>query len=39
MKTARVKEVLSALVPHCEALDVSDENGPVRACHRYLDAR
>ena len=39
LKTGRVDEVLSALVPHREAPDVSDEQAPVRVCHRYLGAR
>ncbi len=39
LKTGRVEAVLSALAPHREALDVSDEQAPVRVCHRYLAAR
>jgi hypothetical protein len=39
LKTGRVDEVLRALVPHREALDVSDDQAPVRICHRYLDTR
>jgi hypothetical protein len=39
LKTGRVEEVLSALVPHREAHDVSDDQAPVRICHRYLSAR
>jgi hypothetical protein len=39
LKTGRVDEVLRALVPHREAPDVSDDQAPVRVCHRYLGAR
>jgi len=39
LKTGRADEVLKALVPHREALDVSDDQAPVRVCHRYLGAR
>lgn len=39
LKTGRAGEVLSALLPHRESLDVSDEQAPVRVCHRYLSAR
>ena len=39
LKTGRVDAVLSALLPHRESLDVSDEQAPVRVCHRYLNAR
>ncbi len=39
LKTGRVDAVLKALAPHCEGLDVSDDQAPVRVCHRYLDAR
>ena len=39
LKTGRVEAVLSALVPYREALDVSDDQAPVRVCHRYLSAR
>ena len=39
LKTGRAGAVLSALLPHREALDVGDEQAPVRLCHRYLDAR
>jgi hypothetical protein len=39
LKTGRADAVLSALFPHCESPDVSDEQAPVRACHRYLSAR
>ena len=39
LKTGRVEAVLSALAPHREALDVSDDQAPVRVCHRYLGAR
>ncbi len=39
LKTGRVEAVLDALAPHCEAPDVTDEQAPVRACHRYLGAR
>ena len=31
--------MLSALVPHREAPGVSDEQAPVRLCHRYLATR
>ena len=39
LKTGRAEAVLSALAPHREALDVSDEQAPVRVCHRYLLSR
>ena len=39
LKTGRAGEVLSALLPHIENLDISDEQAPVRVCHRYLSAR
>jgi hypothetical protein len=39
LKTGRVEAVLSALAPHREAPDVSDDQAPVRVCHRYLGAR
>jgi hypothetical protein len=39
LKTGRAGAVLSALLPHCESLDVSDDQAPVRVCHRYLSAR
>jgi hypothetical protein len=39
LKTGRASEVLGALAPHREALDVNDDQAPVRVCHRYLDAR
>ncbi len=39
LKTGRADEVLGALAPHLEAPETSDEQAPVRACHRYLGAR
>ena len=39
LKTGRVEAVLSALAPHREAPEVSDEQAPVRVCHRYLGVR
>lgn len=39
LKTGRPWAVTGALLPHCESLDVSDEQAPVRVCHRYLSAR
>jgi hypothetical protein len=39
LKTGRPGAVLTALVPHLEAPGASDENAPVRACYRYLEAR
>jgi hypothetical protein len=39
LKTGRTGEVLRALAPHREADDVSDDQAPVRVCHRYLAAR
>ena len=39
LKTGRADELLRALAPHREALDVNDDQAPVRVCHRYLDAR
>jgi hypothetical protein len=39
LKTGRADAVLRALLPHREAPGVSDDQAPVRVCHRYLDAR
>jgi hypothetical protein len=39
LKTGRVDEVLGALAPHREAPEMSDDQAPIRTCHRYLDAR
>jgi hypothetical protein len=39
LKTGRIDAVLSALFLHRESLDVSDDQAPVRVCHRYLSAR
>jgi hypothetical protein len=39
LKTGRADEVLRAMAPHREALDVNDDQAPVRVCHRYLGAR
>ncbi len=39
LKTGRLDEVLRALAPHREPPDTSDDQAPVRACHRYLSAR
>jgi hypothetical protein len=39
LKTGRADAVLSALAPHRENLDASDDQAPVRVCHRYLGAR
>ena len=39
LKTGRAGAVPNALLPHCESLDVRDEQAPVRVCHRYLSAR
>jgi hypothetical protein len=39
LKTGRVDAVFRALLPHREAFDVSDDQAPVRICHRYLSAR
>jgi hypothetical protein len=39
LKTGRLDEVLRALAPHREAPEASDDQAPVRVCHRYLDAR
>jgi hypothetical protein len=39
LKTGRVEEVLRALGAHCEPPGTSDDQAPVRACHRYLSAR
>lgn len=39
LKTGRLDAVLAALVPHLEAPEVSDEQAPVRVCHRYLGGR
>ena len=39
LKTGRADVVLRVLAPHREALDVNDDQAPVRVCHRYLGAR
>jgi len=39
LKTGRLDAVLQALAPDREAPGVSDDDAPVRACHRYLGAR
>jgi hypothetical protein len=39
LKAGRSDEVLRALAPHCEPPGTSDEQSPVRTCHRYLSAR
>ena len=39
LKTGRREEVLRALAPHCEPPGTSDDQAPVRTCHRYLSAR
>ena len=39
LKTGRVDDVLRALAPHREPPEVSDDQAPVRASHRYLSAR
>jgi hypothetical protein len=39
LRTGRAAAVLGALAPRCEAPAVSDDQAPVRACHRYLGAR
>ena len=39
LKAGRAGAVLKALLLHCESLDVSDEQAPVRVRHRYLSAR
>ncbi len=39
LKTGRLDEVLQALVPYCESPETSDDEAPVRACHRYLSGR
>ena len=39
LKTGRVEAVLRALEPHREAPDTSDDQAPVRVCHRYLSTR
>ena len=39
LKTGRVHAVLSALAPYSEAPEASDDQAPVRVCHRYLGAR
>jgi hypothetical protein len=39
LKTGRADDVLRTLLPHREAPDVSDDQAPVRTCHRYLSAR
>ncbi len=39
LKTGRLDAVLQALAPHREAPGVSDDQAPLRACHRYLGAR
>ncbi len=39
LKTGRPGEVLNTLVAHCEPTGTSDDQAPVRACHRYLSGR
>lgn len=39
LKTGRLDEVLRALVPYCEPPGTSDDEAPVRVCHRYLSGR
>jgi hypothetical protein len=39
LKKGRVGAVLGTLIRHREAPELSDEQAPVRVCHRYLDAR
>ena len=39
LKTGRADVVPGVLAPYREAPDVSDEQAPVRVCHRYLGAR
>jgi hypothetical protein len=39
LKTGRADDVLRTLRSHREAPDVSDDQAPVRTCHRYLSAR
>ena len=39
LKTGASNEVIRALEPHCEGAEVSEENAPVRAAHRYLSNR
>ena len=39
LKTGRLDEVLRALVPYCEPPGTSDDQAPVRVCHRYLNGR
>ena len=39
LKTGRADQVLRAMAPHREALDVNDDQAPVRVCRRYLGAR
>ena len=39
LKNGASEEVISALKPHCEPAEVSEENAPVRAAHRYLSNR
>jgi hypothetical protein len=36
LKENRLEEVLAALSPHLEPASMSEEEAPVRACHRYL---
>jgi hypothetical protein len=39
LKAGRLDATLQALVGHCEAPEVDDEQAPVRRCHRYLSSR
>jgi hypothetical protein len=39
LKMGRLDEVLRTLAPHREAPETSDDQAPVRACHRYLGDR
>jgi hypothetical protein len=39
LKTGRLDEVLRTLAPNREAPETSDDQAPVRTCHRYLGDR
>ena len=39
LKSGASQEVIRALKPHCEGAEVSEENAPVRAAHRYMSNR
>lgn len=39
LKKSRPDQVLMALKPYLEPINIADENAPVRACYRYIENR